>query len=292
MPYDVFISYSRKDKKTVTDFCTLLDNANITYWLDKKGIETGDNFKTIIVKAIEASNIFLFFASKDSNISPWTAKEIGIAVARNKPIIPIRLDHSLYNKAVEFDLVNLDFMDFTTERNRIDKSTSILNVIKKHLNDETNKEIIIKGTTSTKRYYWLYACIALIISLTATIFLQSKDKITEYELKAKMNLAIADSIFSTVTREIANNNGTLMYDSINIQAINKLLNVKQIYNREIPNLQEKDSIEYTAKATSLIRFKDSCYKHFEKKYNLCIERKAPYKAQEYKEIMERLKNIN
>lgn len=292
MPYDVFISYSRKDKKAVTDFCALLDNANITYWLDKKGIETGDNFKTIIVKAIEDSNVFLFFASKDSNISPWTAKEIGIAVARNKPIIPIKLDNSPYNKAVEFDIVNLDFMDLTTARNRIEESAAILNVIKKHLNDETRKEIIIKDSTNTRRHYWLYACIALIIGLTAAIFLQSEYKITEQELEAKINLAIADSIFSTIKTEIANENGTFMYDSINIQAINKLLDAKQIYNQEIPNLQEKDSIEYTAKATSLITFKDSCYKHFEKKYNLCMERKAPYKAQEYKEIMERLKNIN
>ena len=113
MTYDVFISYSRKDKKTVKEFCNTLSKSGITFWFDEEGIENGEDFKTIIVKAIEDSTIFLFFSSKDSNISIWTAKEIGIAVARNKHIIPIKLDNSNYNKAVEFDLVNLDFVDFT-----------------------------------------------------------------------------------------------------------------------------------------------------------------------------------
>ena len=79
--YDVFISYSRKDKKTVIDFCEKLSKAGISYWLDNHGISNGEEFKSVIVKAIEESAVFIFISSQSSNESQWTAKEIGIAVA-------------------------------------------------------------------------------------------------------------------------------------------------------------------------------------------------------------------
>ena len=108
--YDVFVSYSRKDKKTVMDFCEELTKAGISFWLDKNGISNGEQFKSVIVKAIEESAVFVFCSTVNSNASDWTAKEIGIAVARGKHIIPVKFDSSPYNKSVEFDLVNIDFV--------------------------------------------------------------------------------------------------------------------------------------------------------------------------------------
>lgn len=64
------------------------------------------------------SKMVLFFSSAASNASQWTAKEIGIANARSKPIIPVRLDGSSFSKEVEFDLVNNDFVDFTDDATR------------------------------------------------------------------------------------------------------------------------------------------------------------------------------
>ena len=109
--YDVFVSYSRKDKKSVMDFCEELSKAGISYWLDKDGISNGEQFKSVIVKAIEESAVFVFCSTVNSNASDWTAKEIGIAVARGKHIIPVKFDSSPYNKSVEFDLVNIDFVN-------------------------------------------------------------------------------------------------------------------------------------------------------------------------------------
>lgn len=113
--FDIFISYSRKDKKTVMEFCEELSKAGISYWLDKDGISNGEQFKTVIVKAIEESAVFVFCSTLNSNASDWTAKEIGIAVARGKHIIPVKFDSSPYNRSVEFDLVNIDFVDCTSK---------------------------------------------------------------------------------------------------------------------------------------------------------------------------------
>lgn len=108
--YDIFISYSRKDIEVVDSFCSIFDAAGISYWIDREGIGA-DSFKSVIVDAIENSTIVVFFSSRNSNQSKWTAREIGVAVDSDKTIIPIRIDDSPYNKEVKFDLVNLNYYD-------------------------------------------------------------------------------------------------------------------------------------------------------------------------------------
>ena len=116
--YDIFISYSRKDLKVVEPFVQRLESAGYKVWIDKYGVYTGTQFKSVIVEAIENSTVFIFFSSQNSNVSPWTTQEIGIAVNRKKHIIPIKLDESNYNRSVEFDLINLDFVDYYSKSNR------------------------------------------------------------------------------------------------------------------------------------------------------------------------------
>lgn len=113
MKNDIFISYSRKDTNTVDEFVKRFEAEGFRVWIDRDGIESGDAFKRVIVNAIKESAIVVFFSSEPSNKSPWTTKEISIAVHYGKPIIPIKIDNSLYNEDLEFDLVNLDYIDYT-----------------------------------------------------------------------------------------------------------------------------------------------------------------------------------
>lgn len=110
--YDVFISYSRHDTNVVNEFVERLEREGFSVWIDRDGIESGDAFKKIILQAIKNSAVVLFFSSQYSNQSSWTAKEIGVAVKYKKPVIPILLDGSNFNEEVEFDLINLDFIDY------------------------------------------------------------------------------------------------------------------------------------------------------------------------------------
>jgi len=118
MKYDVFISYSRKDAALVNIFVQRLETEGLRVWIDRDGVESGDAFKKVIVNAIKESAIFVFFSSESSNRSPWTTKEVSIAVHYGKPIIPIRLDKSVYSEDIEFDLVNLDYIDYSEEEMR------------------------------------------------------------------------------------------------------------------------------------------------------------------------------
>ena len=113
MEYDVFISYSRSDVKHIDKFVEHLEEMGFRVWIDRKGIESGDSFKRVIVNAIENSAVFVFFNSVSSSKSPWTTKELGVAINLSKPIIPVKIDKAPYSKEVFFDLINLDYVDYS-----------------------------------------------------------------------------------------------------------------------------------------------------------------------------------
>ena len=87
----IFISYSRKNKRIVNKVVSQLKEAGFSVWIDTSGIESGEQFKHKIVDAIEGCEVFLYFASKESNCSPWTAKERGITTVSFPFLYPSQL---------------------------------------------------------------------------------------------------------------------------------------------------------------------------------------------------------
>lgn len=120
--YDVFISYARKDYFDANDnvipgnavslIMSKLTSEGITYWFDKEGIYSGDNFIEKIVANIEASSVFIYISSFNANDSKWTCKEIASADEFGKHIIPVRIDKSPYNKKVTFRIADLSFIPY------------------------------------------------------------------------------------------------------------------------------------------------------------------------------------
>ena len=110
--YDVFISYSRLDKESTDIICKYLDKYGISYWIDRESVHHGNNFKVEIIEAIQSSKVLIFISSVNSNKSPNTIKEVSIAEKYGKVVIPIRIDDSAYDKSLEYDLCNRDWMNF------------------------------------------------------------------------------------------------------------------------------------------------------------------------------------
>ena len=110
MEYDIFISYSRKDTAIVDQFVRSLTDAGYRVWIDRDGIYSGDQFKAKIVRAIKDSAIVLYFSSVNSNASEWTVKEISYSLKKGKTIIPVKLDNAEYEDSIDFDLINIDFI--------------------------------------------------------------------------------------------------------------------------------------------------------------------------------------
>ena len=131
--YDIFISYSRKNFRQVFEIVKHLSREGYNVWVDKDGIESGDAFKSVIVKAIKSSRVFMFFSSREANESPWTVKEVNMAVYLKKTIIPVKLDNADYNDSILFDLVGLDYVNYFA--NPSQSLQEIVRSLKKHLND-------------------------------------------------------------------------------------------------------------------------------------------------------------
>lgn len=118
---DVFISYSRKDyvdangklikNNIISKIKSSLSASGISYWFDEDGIYSGDEFASVITKAIRNSTVFLFISSANSNASRWTSNEISAAMAFKKPIIPFRIDDSPYNDSVMMKIISLDYIE-------------------------------------------------------------------------------------------------------------------------------------------------------------------------------------
>lgn len=85
----IFISYSRKDLKSVERIITTLGENNLDIWIDRKDIPKGEELTREIYLGIERADAFLFLISPDSAQSDWCRKEIDYAVKNGKRILPI-----------------------------------------------------------------------------------------------------------------------------------------------------------------------------------------------------------
>lgn len=95
MRYNVFISYSRKDSVVAERICRALDRAGLTYFIDRKGIDGGEEFLSRIVSAINESDILLFLASRNSYNSLYSIKELNYAIhTKTAKVLPYIIDDS------------------------------------------------------------------------------------------------------------------------------------------------------------------------------------------------------
>lgn len=122
-PY-LFISHSGQDIEITEKICNILKINGIKYWYDREKRYTGHNYKGLIVKMIKNSEMLLFLSSKNSNASNHVSNEVSIAINNSVLIIPIKLDNSNYAHSVEYDLSDIDYIEYNSngrfEKNLID----------------------------------------------------------------------------------------------------------------------------------------------------------------------------
>lgn len=134
----IFISYARKDKDEVYPILDLLEQKGYDCWIDKNGIESGDEFKSIIITAINECQVFLYMLSENSVQSEWVKKEYSHAKRKGKDIIPIFLKGANDNDDIMFDWDIIDHID--TELNGWQEK--ILNDIQKKIKVQVVENII------------------------------------------------------------------------------------------------------------------------------------------------------
>jgi hypothetical protein len=87
--YDVFLSYSHKDRPWVAEFASALREEGVTNWFDVSEIQAGERWAEHIQDALRASGTLVLVLSRNNVASPSTYFELGAAIAGHKRIIPV-----------------------------------------------------------------------------------------------------------------------------------------------------------------------------------------------------------
>ena len=119
MAYNIFISYSSKDKTKIEPILDQLHTMKDTdiFFADWT-IDPGDEISHKILYNIQNSDVFIVFYSKSAIDSNYVQQEIGAAKSNDKLVIPILLDSSKPTGMLK-GLHYLNFYDQTKKHDEI-----------------------------------------------------------------------------------------------------------------------------------------------------------------------------
>ena len=113
MAKEIFISYSRKDFNKVKAIKEEIDcELGIDCWMDLDGIESGEQFKKVIINAINEHDTILFMLSANSMASPYALKELNFAASKKKRVILVFIESCQMTDDFLFDYQDYDNIDW------------------------------------------------------------------------------------------------------------------------------------------------------------------------------------
>ena len=128
MTYDVFISYSHKDKAIANAIVAGLENEGIRCWIAPRDVTPGDTWGEAIVNAISGSKIMVMILSDNSNQSRQVLREVERATASEVIIIPFRIENIDPTGAMAYFLSAEHWLDALTPplESHIEKLTRVI----------------------------------------------------------------------------------------------------------------------------------------------------------------------
>jgi hypothetical protein len=119
-PFQVFLSYCRRDSRIVRAFYGRLTSAGLTAWMDVEDIRAGEEWERAIMSALGASHLVLIFLSTHAvDHDGYFQREVleAIEVARRKApggifLVPVKLDAC----ALHPRLAHVQCVDLFSER--------------------------------------------------------------------------------------------------------------------------------------------------------------------------------
>lgn len=122
MAFDVFISYSSKEKDTAENLLSMIENAGISCWMAPRNIVPGAHWAASIAQAVRNARLLVLLFSKNSNISTQVAREVALADNHRIAILPIKIDNSTPDNVLEYYLSVSHWLDIS--QNKLEDSAS------------------------------------------------------------------------------------------------------------------------------------------------------------------------
>jgi len=114
MGYDVFISYSTKDKHAADAVCQVLESEAIRCWIAPRDIRPGADWGESIIDAIHDTKTFVLVFSQNANSSAQIKREVERALNKGITVIPFRIEDVLPAKSLEYFLSTAHWLDAFT----------------------------------------------------------------------------------------------------------------------------------------------------------------------------------
>ena len=113
MAKEIFISYSRKDFDKVKAIKDEIDHElGINCWMDLDSIESGEEFMSKIIAAINSHDTFLFMLSQNSMQSEWALDELSFAKRKKKRVILVYIEPCEMSDEFYFSYHKYDSIDW------------------------------------------------------------------------------------------------------------------------------------------------------------------------------------
>jgi hypothetical protein len=104
MSPDIFISHSSQNKDVADIICKTLEESGLRCWIAPRDVTPGVPYAEAILKGIYSSRLFLMIFSEASNASPQVLREVERAVAKNIPLLTVKIEEAPMTPSLEYFL--------------------------------------------------------------------------------------------------------------------------------------------------------------------------------------------
>jgi hypothetical protein len=108
---DVFISYSSLDQLAAETVCRVLERNKIRCWIAPRDIPAGVQWDNPIIDGIKASSLVVLIHTSNANGSDQIKRELRLAHAKKKIVIPLRVEKVQPDDELEFVLTGIQWLD-------------------------------------------------------------------------------------------------------------------------------------------------------------------------------------
>lgn len=115
-PFDVFISYSSKDKVKADAICSHFEGRGIRCWYAPRDIKPGADWAESIINALENSKMLVLVFTGNANTSQQVLREVSTAVTQGMPIVPIKFSEEEPTHSMKYYLATVHWLDAINEK--------------------------------------------------------------------------------------------------------------------------------------------------------------------------------
>lgn len=112
--YVAFISYASEDREKAEEICADLERRRLPCWIAPRDVRAGHEYADEIIRGIELSAAMVIVFSAAANTSIFVPREVERAVAKKKPLFPVRIEEATPTEGLEFLISGEQWIDAWT----------------------------------------------------------------------------------------------------------------------------------------------------------------------------------